>query len=167
MDLLLNWSIVPRYSFTWDYFINTLEILLCSSPVLIDQIGVYLSALKVELFNTKVMQHPFSYCHGSCPKLAAPWLLCCCFAVLWQLCGWGEVAAAVGGTGFTEFPSSHNSFCSRGFTLWEFSVIVTENEAYKGMWFEKLKFSKFAVRYWWSFISWRTFSNGFMLHIIP
>lgn len=131
MDLLLNRSIVPWYSFTWDDFIHTLEILLCSSPVLIDQIGVYVSSLKVELFNTKVMQHPFPSCHGSYPKLAVPGLLCCCFAVPWQLCGWGEVAAAVRGTGFPEFPSSHNSFCSRGFALWEFSVIVTENEAYK------------------------------------
>lgn len=71
----------------------------------------------------KVMQHPFpsfpSHYEGSCPKPSVP-----LYTALYT-------AAAGLGISFPEFPSSHNSFCSRGFPLWEFSVIVTENEAYK------------------------------------
>lgn len=48
MDLLVSLSNVSWHSFTWVDFIHALEMLLCSSPLLIDQAGVYVSALKID-----------------------------------------------------------------------------------------------------------------------
>lgn len=42
---------------------------------------------------------------------------------------WREMAGR--GIGFPESPSSQNNFCCRRFALWQVSVVVPGNEAYK------------------------------------
>lgn len=80
---------------------------------------------------------------------------------LYQLQSWREIAGS--GIGFLRFPSSQNSFCSRGFTSWYVSVIVPENEAYEECDQKNLNSSSCHC---WLLINW-DFLNGFMLRVKP
>lgn len=120
--------------------------MLCFSLVLIDQVGVYVSALKIGLLIQRSCSiHFLISMRGASSSLQSP--DCSATALLYHShCGWGEVAAvAGGGIGFPEFPFLQNSFLFQRLCFMGIQCDSNREWNLQSMWFEKLKFVKFII----------------------